>query len=96
MIRRFSLLGHRYAYITLIYRVAGIRLAKPESNRFSLAEPRNGDDINIVILVFSDCWHILAGAKIGNQGRNGIAVANDKNDLAFMVLQYRGQNGLVV
>ena len=66
-----------------------VRFAVAQPDRLGLAEPGNRDDVDVVVLVFVYRRHLLAGPEVGDQYRNRIAVGNDQDDLALVVLEDR-------
>ncbi|MBD3856665.1 MAG: STAS domain-containing protein [Acidobacteria bacterium] len=59
-------MSHRDAGNTLIDRVTRVGLAKPEPDGLGFSKPGDGNNIDIVVLIFGNWRHFLAGAQIGN------------------------------
>src|SRR5690606_16294062 len=72
------------------------RLAVPQPDGLGLAEPGDGDHVDVVILHIVDWRDLLAGTEVRDEARDGVAVADDQDYLALVLLQDRIEHRFVI
>ena len=72
-----------------------LRLVEPvvHAQRLDLAEPRNGDDVDVVVVVRAEGWDVLAAVKFFDQGGKDVAQGDDQDDLALVFAEHLGHEG---